>query len=72
MSMPPSCAGRGVEARQVLAVEVLSGTPPRLTARDPRIPAGLPSQVRNIGCIVAAELVVAVEMIYDYVLCACD
>jgi hypothetical protein len=51
------------EAGQVLAVEVLSDTPPRLTAKDPRTrPAGLPSRVRKIGLAVAAVLEVAVVM----------
>ena len=49
--------------------------------RDPRTASPLgthgrgrqacPSQVRKIGCVVAADLAVAVDMPCDYVLCAC-
>ena len=80
MSVPPSRIPVEGEARQVLAIEVLSGAPPhRLTARDPRTRPchglALNSQVRKIGCVVAAVLVGPVEMLVigrnacDCVLC---
>ena len=65
------------EAVQVLAVEVLSSTPYPHPASSPlgtlrTRPWACPSQVRKIGCAVAAELVVVVVMPCEYVLRACD